>query len=78
MTTVIQIHTFGTNPSLAIDGWELNADGLDYSSERAKALYAALEVSPRDEEYALAVHHETGRWGLFGLIVTGYSYAVEE
>ena len=77
MSTTIAIRTFSTMPQLATDGWNPNAIGAEgYDTDRARALYEALGVSPRDEEYALAQHTD-GRWALFGLTVEGHDFAEE-
>lgn len=71
------IYQFGSNPRLALEGWDADAlSGDDYSSPRALALYDALGANPSDEEYVLAQHID-GRWGLFGLSVEGHCFAVE-
>jgi len=49
---------------------------VDTDEPRALALYAALDVSPDDLNYALAAHAD-GRWALIGLTDTGHTYAVE-
>ncbi len=73
----IVVREFSTMPELALEGWNPNAlSGGDYSTDRARALYAALGVSESDEEYALA-RHSDGRWALFGLTVEGHRYAEE-
>lgn len=75
--TTIEIKTFSTMPELAMEGWDPNAcSAPDYETPRAAALYEALDVSLRDDEYALA-RHTDGRWGLFGLTVEGHRFAVE-
>lgn len=75
--TKIEIRKFSTMPALATEGWDPNAcSGDDYETPRALALYEALGVSVRDEEYALAQHTD-GRWALFGLTVDGHRFAVE-
>lgn len=77
MTTTIQILTFSTMPELALEGWDPNAcDAADYETRRAAALYEALGVDPKDDEYALAQHTD-GRWALIGLTASGHRYAVE-
>lgn len=77
MATKIQIREFSTMPELASEGWNPNAcDANDYASQRAHALYDALGVDLRDDEYALAMHTD-GRMGLFGLTVVGHEFAVE-
>lgn len=73
----IVVREFSTMPEIALEGWNPNAlSGGDYSTDRARALYAALGVSESDEEYALA-RHSDGRWALFGLTVEGHRYAEE-
>ena len=75
--STIEIRTFSTMPEIAMEGWDPNAcDGADCETPRARALYDALGVSPRDDEYALA-RNTDGRWGLFGMQVTGHKFAVE-
>ena len=74
----IEIHEFSTMPELATAGWDPNAcDASDYGTARAAALYDALGVSPRDEEYALA-RHADGRLALIGLTVEGHKWASEK
>ena len=51
--------------------------GDDYESERARALYEALDVSPENLEYVLGELHD-GRWALVGLTVAGHQFAVED
>jgi hypothetical protein len=87
----IAIRAFSSMPDLAAEGWDPNAVEGDetYQSARAARLYAALEVSPDDDEYTLA-EDARGRWALvleqldggrhgrvFGLTVSGHRYAVE-
>lgn len=75
--TKITVYKFGNTPSLALEGWDFDAVELDYTTQRAKALYEALGADPEDYEYSLALHRPTGRWGLFGLRVEGHDFAVE-
>lgn len=78
-TTTITIYRFGNDPQVALEGWDPDAlSGDDYESARALALYEALGADPSDEEYVLALHVDSGRWGLFGLSAEGHSFAVEE
>lgn len=73
----IEIRTFSSKPELEIEGWDPNVCSADdYASPRATALYNALGVSTKDEEYALAARPD-GRWGLFGMSVAGHKFAVE-
>lgn len=77
MTTQVAVYEFSTVPSLALEGWDFESlDARDYDSPRAEALFRALGADPRDEEYTLALHRD-GRWGLFGLICEGHTFAVE-
>lgn len=79
MATTITTYRYGTNPQAALEGWDPDAlGGDDYDSPRASALYEALGADPSDEEYTLALHVDSGRWGLFGLSVEGHSFAVED
>jgi hypothetical protein len=61
------------------EGGELfgfNPDGdVDYSSDRARALYEHLGVS-RDSEYVLGSLPD-GRWALVGLDLEGHRFVVE-
>lgn len=50
--------------------------GSGYDTERATALYAALDVSVEDDEYTLGTLPD-GRWALVGLTTSGYEFAVE-
>ena len=50
--------------------------GDDYWTPRALALYAAMDASVDDYEYALC-RLPDGRWALCGLTVEGHRYAVE-
>jgi hypothetical protein len=69
----IAIRAFSSMPDLAAEGWDPNAVEGDetYQSARAARLYAALEVSPDDDEYTLA-EDARGRWALVGLTVSGH------
>src|SRR5690606_21651379 len=78
-TTTITTYRFSNDPQAALEGWDQDAlGGDDYDSPRAAALYEALGADPSDEEYVLALHVDSGRWGLFGLSVEGHSFATEE
>lgn len=73
----IKVFTFSTMPALTMEGYDPNkCSATDYETDRAKALYDALGVSTKDEEYALAAHRD-GRWALFGLTETGHRFAAE-
>ena len=66
-------------PGEVLDGFNMNAVSIDdYVSERARALYAALDASPEDEddEYILGELPD-GRWALVGLTIAGHKFAVE-
>ena len=73
----ITVYQFGNSPQLALEGWDFDAVELDYTTQRAKALYEALGADLSDEEYSLALHRPSGRWGLFGMTVEGHPFAVE-
>lgn len=79
MTTKIETHVLGVHPNEAFEGWDPNkCHGRDYESQRAIALFEAIEANPDDDEYVLCKAQDgSGRWALFGLCVTGHPYAVE-
>jgi len=65
-------------PGGVLAGFDRDAlSGDDYQSERARALYAALDAWKEDEEYVLGELPD-GRWALVGLTAVGHQFAVED
>lgn len=74
----IVVYRFINAPHLVMKYWDPEVlDARAYETSRAKALYAALESDPSDEEYTLYHHTSEDRWALFGLICEGHTFAVE-
>jgi hypothetical protein len=80
---MIATYLFGNTPEDAFDDGELLAgfdaealSGDDDATDRAKALYAALDADPGDEEYRLGLLPD-GRWALVGLLVADHDFAIE-
>lgn len=80
--TTIKTYELGPNAEAVFDdGYELagfnpDAPEIEYETDRARALYAALGADEADEEFQIGALPD-GRWALVGLAVDGHRFAVE-
>lgn len=80
--STIKVYTFSNSPSLAFEeggplsGYDADAVAVVPDSERALALYTALEAQPNDCSYQLGVLAD-GRLALVGDTVEGHRFATE-
>lgn len=78
------VHTYSGDPDRLferggpLEGFHSVMSEGDYATDRASALYAALDVIPEtDEEFVLGLLPDD-RWALVGMDLESDRYAVEE